>query len=94
MKTSIRVKHDPNSSYPYADVERHEGDYYTIKRKVPTDTGFNFDVIALDDQGVDNLVNALLALKEGRYENQTKGKVAFDSCDRLAEEIAEWRDTH
>lgn len=94
MKTSIRVKHDPNSSYPYADVERHEGDYYTIKRKVPTDTGFNFDVIALDDQGVDNLVNALLALKEVRHENQTKGKVAFDSCDRLAEEIAGWRDTN
>ncbi len=71
MKTFIRVKHDPNSSYPYAYVERHEGDYYTIKRKVPTDTGFNFDVIALDDQGVDNLVNALLALKEAGYENPT-----------------------
>lgn len=26
------------------------------------------------------------------YPNE--GKVAFDSCDRLAEEIAEWRDTH
>lgn len=23
-----------------------------------------------------------------------EGKVAFDSCDRLAEEIAEWRDTN
>ncbi len=64
MKTSIRVKHDPNTSYPYAYVERHQGDYYTITRKVPTDTGFNFDVIALDDQGVENLVNALIALKE------------------------------
>ena len=64
MKTSIRVKHDPNSSYPYVHVERHAEDYYTIARKVPTDTGFNFDVIALDDQGVDNLVNALIALRE------------------------------
>lgn len=64
MKTSICVKHDPNTSYPYAYVERHAEDYYTITRKVPTDTGFNFDVIALDAQGVDNLVNALIALRE------------------------------
>lgn len=65
MKTSVRAKHDSNSDHPFVTVESYlDGDYFVLTRKVPHDTGFNFDVIAFDGEGIDNLIEVLTDMRK------------------------------